>query len=51
MADKDIDIQNKVQLFNNKKIRSVWDSEEEQWYFSVIDVIAVLTDSVNPRDY
>ena len=51
MADKDIDIQNKVQLFNDKKIRSVWDSEEEQWYFSVIDVIAVLTDSVNLRDY
>ena len=51
MADKDIDIQNKVQLFNDKKIRSEWDSEEEQWYFSVIDVIAVLTDSVNPRDY
>jgi len=51
MADKEIDIQNKVQLFNNKKIRSVWNSEEEQWYFSVIDVIAVLTDSVNPRDY
>ena len=51
MADKDIDIQNKVQLFNDKKIRSVWNSEEEQWYFSVIDVIAVLTDSVNPRDY
>ena len=51
MANKDIDIQNKVQLFNDKKIRSVWDSEEEQWYFSVIDVIAVLTDSVNPRDY
>lgn len=51
MADKEIDIQNKVQLFNDKKIRSVWDSEEEQWYFSVIDVIAVLTDSVNPRDY
>ena len=51
MADKEIDIQNKVQLFNDKKIRSVWNSEEEQWYFSVIDVIAVLTDSVNPRDY
>ena len=51
MADKDIDIQNKVQLFNDKKIRSEWNSEEEQWYFSVIDVIEVLTDSVNPRDY
>ena len=51
MADKKIDVQNKVQLFNDKKIRSVWDSEEEQWYFYVIDVIAVLTDSLNPRDY
>ena len=51
MADKEIDIQNKVQLFNDKKIRAVWDSEEEQWYFSVIDVIAVITDSMNPRDY
>ena len=40
-----------IKLFQDKKIRSYWDSEEEQWYFSVIDVIAVLTDSVNPRDY
>ena len=45
------EIQNKVQIFDNSKIRSVWDSEEEKWYFSVVDVIAVLTDSVNPRDY
>ena len=29
----------------------MWDEEEEQWYFSVVDVVAVLTDSVNPRDY
>ncbi len=40
-----------IKLFQDKKIRSCWDAEEEQWYFSVIDVIAVLTDSVNPRDY
>ena len=45
------EIQNKLQIFDNSKIRSVWNSEEEKWYFSVVDVIAVLTDSVNPRDY
>lgn len=37
--------------FNDKKIRRHWDDQEEKWYFSVIDVIAVLTDSGNPRDY
>lgn len=40
-----------IQLFENKKIRSVWDSELEKWYFSVVDVIEVLTDSTNPTDY
>ena len=40
-----------LKLFQDKSIRSVWDEQEEQWYFSVIDVVAVLTDSVNPRDY
>lgn len=40
-----------VKLFEDSKIRSVWDEKEEQWYFSVVDVIAVLTESVNPRDY
>jgi len=34
-----------------QSIRSHWDDEQEQWYFSVIDVVAVLTDSANPRDY
>ena len=33
-----------VQLFEGKKIRTSWDSEKEEWYFSVVDVIAVLTD-------
>ena len=39
--------QNKIQLFENSKIRSVWDSEKEKWYFSVVDVVAVLTDSID----
>ena len=40
-----------IRLFEDSKIRSFWDEEEQQWYFSVVDVVAVLTDSVNPRDY
>lgn len=42
---------NKVQIFNEQKVRTVWDSEQEKWYFSVVDVIAVLTDSVSPATY
>lgn len=38
-------------LFEGKEIRSVWDSEKEDYYFSVVDVIEALTDSTNPRDY
>lgn len=45
------EVQNKIQLFENSKIRSLWDSEKEKWYFSVVDVIAVLTESPNPRKY
>ncbi len=41
----------KVKLFEEKQIRTHWDTNEEQWYFSVVDVVEVLTDSVNPRDY
>lgn len=40
-----------IKLFNQKQIRSVWNEEEEQWYFSVVDVIEVLTDSPTPRQY
>lgn len=40
-----------VQLFEEKKVRTVWDDEQEKWYFSVVDVMAVLTDSPNPRNY
>ena len=38
-------------LFEGKEIRSIWDAEKEEYYFSVVDVILVLTDSPNPRDY
>lgn len=40
-----------IKLFGDKKVRSLWVENEEQWYFSVVDVVEVLTDSVNPRDY
>lgn len=43
--------QNKIQLFNERKVRTVWDSDTEEWYFSVVDVVEILTDSVNPTDY
>ena len=38
-------------IFDGYEIRSIWDSEKEEYYFSVIDVIYALTDSINPRDY
>nr|WP_288733704.1 Bro-N domain-containing protein [uncultured Parabacteroides sp.] len=40
-----------IKIFEEKKVRTLWDDETEEWYFSVIDVIAVLTDSDNPRRY
>ena len=40
-----------IKLFEGNKIRSVWDNEKEEWYFSVVDVVGALTDSPNPRDY
>ena len=40
-----------IKLFQDKKIRSSWNEEEEQWYFSVVDVVEALTDSPNPRQY
>ena len=43
--------QNKIQLFENQPIRTAWNEEQEEWYFSVVDVIHVLTGSENPRRY
>jgi DNA-damage-inducible protein D len=40
-----------IKLFESKQIRSVWNEDDQKWYFSVIDVVAALTDSPNPRDY
>lgn len=43
--------QNKIKLFENKKIRYVWNADEEDWYFSVVDIVEVLTESDRPRKY
>ena len=40
-----------LQLFEQRKVRTVWDDQEEKWYFSIVDVCGVLTDSPNPRNY
>lgn len=44
-------METKLKLFNEKTVRTVWNADEEEWYFSVVDVVAVLTDSANPTDY
>ncbi len=44
-------MQNKIQIFEEKKVRTVWDDETEEWYFSVIDVVEVLTETERPRKY
>ncbi len=40
-----------IKLFEDKKVRTLWDKEREEWYFSVVDVVAVLTESANPNNY
>ncbi len=40
-----------IKLFEQKQVRSIWNEEEEKWYFSIVDVIGVLTDSLNPNNY
>ena len=40
-----------IKLFEQKQVRSVWDNEQEKWYFSIVDVVGVLTDSPNPNNY
>lgn len=41
----------KIKIFENKQIRTAWNENEEDWYFSVVDVVAVLTDSTDPKQY
>ena len=40
-----------IKVFEERKVRTVWDDKEEKWYFSIVDVVAVLTDSENPQTY
>lgn len=40
-----------IRLFEERKVRAIWDDEQEEWYFSIVDVISILTDSLNPRKY
>ena len=46
-----MDENNSIQLFEDRKIRTAWDEEKEEWYFSVVDVVAVLSDSADPKQY
>jgi len=43
--------ENAIKLFDDKKIRVAWNEDEEKWYFSIVDVIGVLTESPDPRNY
>ena len=43
--------QNAIKIFEEKKVRTVWDDEQQKWYFSIVDVISVLTESPNPNNY
>ena len=42
---------NEIKIFGEQQVRSVWDNAAEEWYFAVVDVVAALTDSVNPAAY
>ena len=42
---------NKIQLFQDRKVRTLWDDEKEKWYFSITDVVAILTESIDPLAY
>ena len=44
-------MKSQIQLFEEKKVRTVWDEENEEWYFSIVDVVEVLTDTDRPRKY
>lgn len=43
--------ENEIKIFEDNKVRALWDSDQEKWYFSIIDVIGILTGSPRPRKY
>ncbi len=51
VTTKEKNISTSIKLFEDRKVRTAWDENEEEWYFSIVDVIAVLTDSPNPNNY
>ena len=46
-----MDENNNIQIFDTKEVRTLWDEDAEKWFISIVDVIGVLTESVNPRKY
>jgi len=46
-----MDKQTAIKLFEDKRVRVLWDEEDEKWYFSIVDVVGVLSDSVSPTSY
>ncbi len=44
-------MENKIKVFENKQVRTIWNADEEEWYFAIVDVVEVLTDSEDPRNY
>lgn len=51
VTKKEKDISTSIKLFEDKKVRTAWNEDEEEWYFSIVDVISVLTESPNPSTY
>ena len=43
--------ENEIKIFEDKKVRTLWDAEQEKWYLSIVDVIGILTESPNARKY
>ncbi len=43
--------ENKLQLFEEQNVRTHWDEEQEKWFFSVVDVVAILSESIDPQSY
>lgn len=44
-------MENKIKIFENKQVRTAWNADQEEWYFAVVDVVEILTDSPNPQTY